>query len=200
VFWFHKCWINAGRNFDSFTLPLAKLFLTPEGSICWCHSGCKLSPKWTGPKSWNVHVLDCVSLLRVLLQIICKPKKQIWFVKTLLPFSKRSLLSLSERNEGEKRGTIPRSPNYYVCSEKSQQCHKYFLQHSTFTSERLQVRTWECQTCFLPRAPSNLVTPLVFVSSISKIFLLTKKLRITKCFRLIKTWKPFYWVIIVLTS
>jgi len=27
-------------------------------------------------------------------------------------------------------------------AEKSQQCYKYFLQYSTFTSERPQVRTW----------------------------------------------------------
>ena len=37
---------------------------------------------------------------------------------------------------------------------------QYFLQHSTFASERPQVRTWRCQTCFLLRAPSNLVAPL----------------------------------------
>jgi len=30
-------------------------------------------------------------------------------------------------------------------AEKSQQCHKYFLQYSTFTFEKPQVRT---QTCF----------------------------------------------------
>jgi len=45
-------------------------------------------------------------------------------------------------------------------AEKSQQCHKYFLQCSTFASERPQFRTWGRQTCFLPRAPPNLVTPL----------------------------------------
>jgi len=44
--------------------------------------------------------------------------------------------------------------------QKSQQCHKYFFQNSTFASERPQVRTWVRQTCFLPQAPSNLVTPL----------------------------------------
>ena len=43
---------------------------------------------------------------------------------------------------------------------KSQQCHKYFPQYSTFASERPQVRTWGRQTCFLPRAPANLITPL----------------------------------------
>ena len=36
---------------------------------------------------------------------------------------------------------------------KCQQCHKYFLQYSTFASERPQVRTWGRQTFFLPRAP-----------------------------------------------
>jgi len=37
---------------------------------------------------------------------------------------------------------------------------KYFLQYSIFASERPQVRTWGRQTCFLPQATYNLVTPL----------------------------------------
>jgi len=45
--------------------------------------------------------------------------------------------------------------------EKSQQFHNYFLQCSKFPSERTQVRTLGRQTCFLPRAQSNLVTPLL---------------------------------------
>ena len=45
-------------------------------------------------------------------------------------------------------------------AEKSQQYHKYFLQYSTFVSDRPYVQIWERQTCFLPRSPSNLVTPL----------------------------------------
>jgi len=45
-------------------------------------------------------------------------------------------------------------------ADKSQQCRKYFFQYNTFTSERPQFRTWGRQTCFLARAPSNLVTPL----------------------------------------
>jgi len=73
------------------------------------------------------------------------------------------------RNEEVKGGTIPRSPkhygraeslrvvpnHYWEClmtawgAEKSQHCHKYFLQYSTFTSERPQIRIWEGQTCFL---------------------------------------------------
>jgi len=46
-------------------------------------------------------------------------------------------------------------------AEKSQQCHKYFLQHSTFASERPQVRTWGAPNFTLPWAPSNFVTPPV---------------------------------------
>ena len=46
-------------------------------------------------------------------------------------------------------------------TEKSQQCHKCFLQYSAFASERPQFRTREHQTCFLPQAPSNLVASLV---------------------------------------
>ena len=63
-------------------------------------------------------------------------------------------------------GTIPRASNHYGGVEalwgrqKSQECHKYFIQYSTFASGRPQVRTWGCQVCFLPRALSNLVTPL----------------------------------------
>jgi len=45
-------------------------------------------------------------------------------------------------------------------AEKSQQFHKCFLQHSKFPSEKSQVGTWGRQICFLPRAPSNLVTSL----------------------------------------
>jgi len=52
-------------------------------------------------------------------------------------------------------------------AEKFQHCHKSFLQYSAFPSERLQVRTWGRQTCFLPRAPSHLGTPLVLVTGMA---------------------------------
>ena len=45
-------------------------------------------------------------------------------------------------------------------AETSQPCLKYFVQYSIFASERPQVRTWGRQTCFLPRAPYILVTPV----------------------------------------
>ena len=51
-------------------------------------------------------------------------------------------------------------PTHCGGRQTSQQCHKYFLQFSTFASKRPQVRTRGHQTCFLPRAPSNFVTPL----------------------------------------
>jgi len=68
---------------------------------------------------------------------------------------------------GGKGSTIPRAPNHcggrqmtVTGTEKSQQCQMYILQYSKFASERSQVRTWGRQTCFWPRAPSNLGTPL----------------------------------------
>jgi len=61
---------------------------------------------------------------------------------------------------GSKGGTILRAPNHCGGVQKSHQCHKYFLQYSIFASGRPRVRTWGRQTCFLPRAPSNLVMPL----------------------------------------
>jgi len=74
------------------------------------------------------------------------------------------------RNEGGKGVTIPRVPNHAGGrqmtagdAEKSQQSHKYFLQYSTFATGRPQVRKWGRQTCFLPRAPSNLVAPLLLI-------------------------------------
>jgi len=44
--------------------------------------------------------------------------------------------------------------------------HKYFLQYSTFASEKPRVRTWERQTCSLTRAPSNVVMPLQILTNI----------------------------------
>jgi len=46
-------------------------------------------------------------------------------------------------------------------AEKTQQCRQYFLQYSTFASERPQIRTRGRQTSFLSRAAFNLVAPLV---------------------------------------
>jgi len=59
--------------------------------------------------------------------------------------------------------------------KKSHQCHKYSLQYRTFASERPQSRTRERQTCFLPRAPSNLVRPLLTISQQNIIIKITAK-------------------------
>jgi len=75
------------------------------------------------------------------------------------------------RNEGGSGAQFPGhlitmgAPNHCRGAEMPQQCHKYFLQYSEFASERAQVGTGERQTCFLSRAPSNLVIPLDVHSS-----------------------------------
>jgi len=69
------------------------------------------------------------------------------------------------------RGAIPRASNHYGRAESLQRSPKspnnvtstFF--HSRFASDRPQVGTWGRQTCFLPRAPSNLVTSLDWVVS-----------------------------------
>ena len=66
-------------------------------------------------------------------------------------------------------------------AEKSQQGHKFFLQYSTFASERPQVRKWGRQTYFLPRVPFNLVTPTIDQITIY-IFVQWKRNSISKMF------------------
>jgi len=75
------------------------------------------------------------------------------------------------RNEGGKGDTIPRAPINYGgaeslrgrritagAAEKSQQCHKYFLQCSKFAIERAQVPPWGRQTSNMG-APNVLFAP-----------------------------------------
>jgi len=70
------------------------------------------------------------------------------------------------RNEGAMRAQLPGrritlgALKYCGGAKKSQQCHTYILQYSTFASGRSQVRKWGRRTCILLRAPSNLVTPM----------------------------------------
>jgi len=70
-------------------------------------------------------------------------------------------------NEGRQGGrnspgaeSLRKVPNGCGGAEKFRQCHKRFLQYSTFASKKPQSRTWGRQTCFLPRVPSSLATPL----------------------------------------
>jgi len=78
-----------------------------------------------------------------------------------------SLSICRDATKGGQGGRIHRAPSndggaksLRGVPKKSQQCHKYFLQCSTLASERPQFRTWGRQTCFLLRAPSNLITLL----------------------------------------
>jgi len=75
-----------------------------------------------------------------------------------------TLCCKQRRNEGS---AIPRAPNHHGDAESLREAPKrhnnatntFF--NSTFASDRPQVRIWGRQTYFLPRAPSNLVMPLV---------------------------------------
>jgi len=42
------------------------------------------------------------------------------------------------------------APNDYRVAEKSQQCHKHFLQYTAFTSKISQVRTWGAKLASFP--------------------------------------------------
>jgi len=64
-----------------------------------------------------------------------------------------NMTEYQRRNEGGKWGAIPRAPKI-----PNNVTSTFFS--SRFAFERPQVRTWGRQTCFLSRAPSNLVTPL----------------------------------------
>ena len=107
----------------------------------------------------------------VVQELMWPSDKKVW---RPLPKSSRGV------TRGGKGGTIPRAPNHYGGAKSLREAPNHcgrrqmtagspkspnnvtntFLQYSTFASGRPQVRTWERPTCFLPRAPSNLVTPL----------------------------------------
>jgi len=58
---------------------------------------------------------------------------------------------LQGRNEEVKGTQLPGRLIIPGGAEKSQQCHKHFLQYSTDTSERSQIRTWGRQTIATPK-------------------------------------------------
>jgi len=70
-------------------------------------------------------------------------------------------------------------------------------QYSTFASERPQVRICGRQTCFLARAPFNLVVPLDAVESISK-FLIGNWFHVCVCTLSPEMWslqvKAYEWI------
>jgi len=72
------------------------------------------------------------------------------------------------RNDGGQGAQLPGRWITMMAPNDCGECRKVLtmsqeLQCSTFASERPHVRTWGRQTCFLPRTPSNLVTPLTVI-------------------------------------
>ena len=91
------------------------------------------------------------------------------FAKVFLTF----LHGKQGRNEGQQEGhnspgaeSFRGAPKIIRSAEKSQQYHKSFLHLHYICFWKNQVRTLGRQTCFLPRAPSSLVTPLTAKSPI----------------------------------
>jgi len=69
------------------------------------------------------------------------------------------------RNEGARGRNYPGAESLWgrrvmAGHQKITTMSHVILQYSIFASRRPHVRKWERQTCILPRAPSNLVTPL----------------------------------------
>ena len=72
----------------------------------------------------------------------------------------RKVWFIQGRNEGGQGEQNSPGAESLWGAPKSANNVTYFLQYSTFASERAQVRTCGRQTSFFPRAPSNLVTLL----------------------------------------
>jgi len=95
------------------------------------------------------------------------PKLTVLIVYKMMLLSTQDAVNTLKCITWEVQGDkIPRAPNHYDGAKwlrrhrKVPKVSKYFLQYSECASERSQVRTWGRQTCFLPRAPSNLATTL----------------------------------------
>jgi len=78
-----------------------------------------------------------------------------------LPLCCKTTIPCRGVTSGARGSNYPGAESLRGDVENSQKCHKYFLQYSKFASIRPQIQTWGRQICFLPRTPSNLVTPLV---------------------------------------
>ena len=146
----------------------------------------KDSAIWPVVMSWNVR--NCLAGRDELSQQKFSPKTREWWDKFFyVPLQKSTARWWSGRllmgnilgsknriccyqgcNEGGKGAQFPggrvtmRVQNHCGGAKKSQQCHKYFLQYSKFQYGKSNMGR---QTCFLPRAPSNLVTPLVAITA-----------------------------------
>jgi len=101
---------------------------------------------------WSKIQKGCLHLPQQLFVFFSNPNKTSWHL-----YGRRAV---TKGTQFHGRRITMGAPNHYVGAKKSKQCHKYFLQSSAFSSTRPQIRTLGRQTCFLPRALSNLVTPL----------------------------------------
>jgi len=91
---------------------------------------------------------------------LAKTARYLWRQLCVLSSKRYSQRS----NEGVARGAqFPGRRMAAGGAKESHKRHKYILQYSEFASERPQFRTRWHQTCFLPRAPSDVVTPLALV-------------------------------------
>jgi len=110
-------------------------------SIRFPHSGAKFGQIKIFASLQNIFVPVCV-WLELITMICCGA----------------SLLAVTRRATTEgKRHNFPGAE--WCGGHRKVLTMSQVLQCSTFASERPQVWTWGLQACFLPRVPSNLVTP-----------------------------------------
>ena len=97
----------------------------------------------------------------------CFNKVETTACGTLRSCAKRLGASRSRLRPGPRKGVTrgegehnTRAPNHYEGAEKSKQCHKYFLQYSTFTFEKMSGLNMGAPNLLLALATLNLVTSL----------------------------------------
>ena len=134
-----------GRPLDRFPVGLAS-------RTCLASLSLGILDKWPNPRNYDLSIWRSGSTFRA------------------LRFSQLRSLSRSV-TPGVKRGR--QVGQNALGAEKSQQCLSFCLQYSAFTPKRPSVQTWERQTCFLPRAQSNLGTTLCHTVVFAKIPTLT---------------------------
>jgi len=84
-----------------------------------------------------------------------------------MPFVMNSLMELlfgQRRNEGIKGGTIPRAPNHCGGRRKVPTTSQVLSSIQYICFRKTSGWNMGRQTCFLPRAPSSLVTPLCLLA------------------------------------
>jgi len=92
----------------------------------------------------------------------------LYFIIFSLPFLMQAVLSITltrgimraaSGTQFPGRPVTMGAPNDYRVAEKSHQCHKHFLQYTTFTSKISQVRTWGRTRASIPGRHLTLLCP-----------------------------------------